>query len=361
MARSWQRWVAAALVAGAVACTDSGSNGGPTGPSPTLTPPTIEGPTGDVQLGTLRPTLTVRNGTSSVAGSRTYEFQISDRADFSVVLGASQAGVPEGTDGTTSYLVANDLQPSTRMYWRARFTQGSDTSDWSETGQFRTKLMGFNRPGELYDPLVHDETIGAIVGSTTFMGARGLRLNTPSSWVQYQLAATLPSGEISVEVEGLAPNNPGPKARIFSMMDNAPNLFYSKYLFNVQYRGAQGNPDNAISYKVLMGDNDLKYEPDLGTRLASVRSLNPSTTYLWTATWGSTFRLVVREGGANGPVIYDHSESTPGSYTPSPHIVMLGANDPIEESGSYGGAIYRNLWVGSGPRPASLGSALRAR
>ena len=135
--------------------------------------------------------------------------------------------------------------------------------------------MGFSRPGELFDPLTNGETIGTRSGSTTFLGTRGLRVDNRFSWVRYELAQTLTSGEISVEVEGLQPNGAADKSRIVSMMDNAPNLFRSKFLFNVQYRGVSGNPDNAISYKVLMGDEDLKSQPDFAQRSAGVRTLNP--------------------------------------------------------------------------------------
>ena len=355
------RIVAVTGLALAVACSKNGSSGPPTEPSPgnpTLTAPTPETPVNDTQLDTLRPTFTVRNGTSSATGARTYEFQVSDRSDFSTTM-ASQAGVAEGSSGTTSFTPGSDLQSSTRVFWRARMTQGAMTSVWSSSAQARTKLVGFNRDGELYDPLMHGETIGARTGSTTFLGTRGLRIDNDTSWVRYQLSSTLTSGEISVEVEGLQPNGPGIKSRIFSMMDGGNNLFFSKFLFNVQYRGVGGNPDNAISYKVLMGDEDLKYEPDFGQRSDGIRSLNPNTTYFWTATWGSTFRLTIREGGASGPIVYERSQGTPGTYNPAPHTVFLGANDAAQESGWYAGAIYRNLWVGRGPRPASVGSARR--
>ena len=358
--RSWRGAIGLVIAVVAVAC--GGSNQGPTGPGTdppagNLTAPALERPLNDEQLDTLRPTLTVRNA-SGGSGARSYEFQVSDRSDFTTNV-AAQSGVAEGSAGTTSYTPSAELQPATRLYWRARYAQGSSTSAWSSAAQFRTKLVGYNRPGELYDPLVHGETIGAPAGSTSFVGSRGLRVENPTSWVRYQLASTLTSGEISVEVEGLRPNGSGPKARIFSMMDGGSNLYRSKFLFNVQYRGARGNPDNAISYKVLMGDEDFKYEPTLSERTAGIRSLNPDTTYLWTATWGTAFRLTVREGGATGPVIYERSQSTAGAYNPSPHTVYLGANDAAQESGSYGGAIYRNLWVSDRPRPASLGSALR--
>lgn len=354
---------AVALTGAALACSKDNPREvalGPTGPSAGLTAPTPESPVSDVQLDTVRPTLTVRNGTSSSAGTRTYEFQVSDRNDFLNIV-ATRAGVPEGANGTTSFTPDADLQPTTRMYWRARMAQGSSASDWSGIAQFRTRVGGFNRPGELFDPLIYGETIGSRSGSTTFIAGKGIRIDDPNSWVRYQLATTLTTGEISVEVEGLAPDRPSEKARIFSMMDGGSRLFDSNYLFNVQYRGIPGNPNNAISYKLLMGGSDLKYEPDFGQRQDGVRYLNPNTTYLWTATWGSTFRLTVREGGVNGAIIYDRSHQTPGTYNPSPHTVYLGANDANIESGSFAGAIYRNLWVGSGPRPASLGSALAKR
>lgn len=358
--KKWLGMAAVATLALAAACGNDGARDVPVGPTPNdgaLTAPVAETPVNDLQLDTLRPVLTVRNGTSSSSGARTYEFQVSDKADFSTIS-TSQSGIAEGA-GTTSFTPATDLAASTRFYWRARLLQAAAASAWSTTAQFRTRIGGFNRVGELFDPLVDGVTIGQRVGSTTDLGARGIRVDNNTSWIRYELASTLTSGEISVEVEGLAPNGAEDKARIFSMMDGGNNLFNSKFLFNVQYRGRDGNPDNAISYKVLMGDSSLKYEPDFGERAAGVRGLNPGVTYLWTATWGNTFRLTVREGGVNGPIVYDRSHSTPGTYNPTPQTVYLGANDAAQESGSYAGAIYRNLWVGNRPRPSSLGSALR--
>lgn len=339
------------LAAGAAACGGSGGTREvPTAPgSATLSAPTPASPVNDQQLDTLRPTLVVSNATSTESGTRTYEFQISDRNDFTNVV-ASQTGISEGS-GTTSYTPASDLPASTRMFWRARAQQSGSLSAWSSTAQFRTKLGGYNRAGELFDPLNNGQTIGERAGSTTFMGDRGLRVDTNTSWVKYQLAETLTSGEISVEVSGLYPNHPGEKSRIFSMADGTARLFDSPYLFNVQYRGLNGNPPNAISFKVLNGGDAFKFEPDFTQRANGVRALNPNTVYLWTATWGTTFRLVVREGGATGPVIYDLSMPTSGTYNPVPHTVYLGATDANIESGSWPGAIYRNLWVGRGPRP----------
>ncbi|MDQ3068120.1 MAG: hypothetical protein M3R55_00135 [Acidobacteriota bacterium] len=356
MKSSWYAALAVVVSVASVGCSGSGGTRTvPTSPgSSALSAPTLQGPINDAQLDTFRPVLTVTNATSSESGARTYEFQISDRADFLTTV-VSQAGIAEG-GGTTTFTPGADLPASAQLHWRARAQQGTIVSAWSGTGLFRTKLGGYNRAGALFDPLTNGQTIGTRSGSTTFQGAQGLRVDNNTSWVRYQLAQTLTSGEISVEVSGLAPNHPGEKSRIFSMSDATPRLFDSPYLFNVQYRGLNGNPNNAISFKLLNGGEAFKFEPDITQRTAGIRALNPATVYLWTATWGSTFRLTVREGGATGPVIYDLSMPTSGTYNPVPHIVYLGATDANIESGSWPGAIYRNLWVGSGPRPSTLSS-----
>ena len=363
----------------AIAC-GSGSSAthqvpvGPTSPSGTtqsgpvtLTAPSPVSPVNGDQLATLRPTLTVQNGTSSnQSGARTYEFQVSDRTDFSLgasltasfLVAVNQTGVPEG-DGRTSFTVPSDLQPTTRMYWRSRMVQGTTNSDWSSPAMFKTKLVGYNRPNELYDPLVHSETIGQIFGSVTFISGKGAVLNTQSSYIRYQLANTITSGEFSVLVEGLAPGAAGSKFKIFSMQSGTGNLIDNSYMSNVQYRGAvDGNPDNSISFKALYGSfaDNRKFEPSSSNRL--VRLLDPSKAYFWKFTWGSEVRLVVQEG-IGGATLYNYGVGTAGTYAPSPHYAYLGANTQGSvEEGSRPGAIIRQVWISDKPRPDTLGNAL---
>ena len=89
--------------------------------------------------------------------------------------------------------------------------------------------------------------------------------------------------------------------------------------------------------------------------------MNPSTVYLWRAIWNpSSLRVVVSDGGNT---IYDLTIAAPagsGPYAPSPHFAFLGATSGLfkSDAGSFPGAVYRNLWIGSGPRPASVGSAV---
>jgi hypothetical protein len=244
------------------------------------------------------------------------------------------------------------------------------TGPWSETFSFKSKLVGFNRAGELYDPLIHGETVGQIVGSATFLPGKGLQLNNGTSYVKYLLAATVPSGEFSMDVEGLRPNGPGDKTKVFGMQEGQDDFITNRYRVDIQYRGSAGFPPNAITFRAVYGDGDdlnKRYEPDTNTRINSVFLLNPASVYYWKAIWGSEMRVTVKDGGptatgVRGNQIYNVGmASLKGVYTPSPHYAYLGA--PVGRSGtesaSIAGAIYRNVYLGSKPRPDTLGSALR--
>jgi hypothetical protein len=367
--------VVAGLVA-AVACTKNSPAAPSSTAASTISAPAADSPADGAAMTTLRPTLVVRNAASDQTGTKLYEFQIADRADFAASgspgafpVVAHKSGVPEGS-GTTSFTTDFDLQPTTRLYWRARVIVGTTPSDWSATRSFTTPIVGYNRAGELYDPLVFGSTVGVPVGSTTFIAGRGIRLNDGNSYVRYQLQQPLSGGEFSMEIEGLRPNGPGSKLKVFSMSDGTGDVYRSNYLLVAQYRGIDGNPDNSIAYKALLGDPAFKLEPDLGQRQAAVIALDPTRAYFWKGTWGNFFRLVVQDG-INGRTLYDQGivvselgfSPNAATYNPTPHFAYLGANNgPFgEEDGSWPGTTYRNVWIGRGPRPASLGSALVER
>ena len=185
--------------------------------------------------------------------------------------------------------------------------------------------MGFNRPDELYDPLIHGETVGDRIGSTDFVPGKGIRLNSNTSYVRYVLPQTVANGEFSMEVEGLRANGPGDKAKVFGMQEGQDDYITNRYRVDIQYRGTAGFPPNAVTYRVLYGDDPCcKYEPDTDTRFRSVLSLDPSTTYFWKFIWGretGEVRTTLKEGGVNGTnTLHNVAVRTPdGRYTPSPH------------------------------------------
>jgi hypothetical protein len=378
----FQTAIAVAATVTLAACGSKSST--PTTPTPvaaTLTAPKLDSPAASAQTDSLRPTLTVQNVTTDQpTGTRTYEFQVSDTTSFTAATVSSsisgfnaqvgKTGVPEGSGGKTSWTPESDLQPTTAFFWRARALQGAATGPWSETFKFKSRLVGFSRPGELYDPLIHGETVGEIVGSATFIPGKGLQLNNGQSWVRYLLPATVTSGEFSMDIEGLRANGPGDKAKVFGMQEGQGDFITNRYRVDIQYRGVIGAPPNAITFRALYGDSgdlDVRYEPDTATRFASVFSLNPAFTYYWKATWGSEFRVLMRDGGTNlsglnGTQLYNVGMPSPkGQYAPNPQYAYLGA--PVGRSGaesaSIGGTIYRNVWLGNKPRPDTLGSALQ--
>jgi hypothetical protein len=357
------------------AACGSDSKTAPTPVAANVTAPALDTPSNDEQLDTLRPTLVVKNATSDQTGTRMYEFQVSDNTGFTAASTSQipglastvgKTGVPEGTGGKTSFTVESDLQPTTLFYWRVRAVQGTSTGPWSATGTFRSRLVGFLRAGELYDPLIHGETVGQVVGSTTFIPGKGIQLNNGQSYVKYLLPQTITSGEFSMDIEGLRGNAPGDKAKVMGMQEGQDDFITNRYRVDIQYRGTGGSPPNAITFRALYGsgtDLSLRFEPDTNTRFNSVFLLNPTTPYNWKTTWGPEFRVQVREGGVTGNLIYNVGMNTKGTYAPNPHYAYLGA--PVGRSGtesaSIAGTIYRNVWLANRPRPASLGSALRAR
>ena len=210
----------------------------------------------------MRPTLTVVNGTSNQSGAKTYEFQISDSSTFTASANAGFASTvsspasPRTPSGKTKYTADAGSSADDEVYWHARTVQGSSKSDWSDVRMLKTKLVGYNKPGALYDPLVNGETVGSIGGSgnITWVPGQGIRMNDQRAYVVYTLPQVYSSGEISAEVTGLGPGGSPGKGRIFSILDRLGVLASSAHhSINVQYRGVGGAPDNCIAWKAILG------------------------------------------------------------------------------------------------------------
>jgi hypothetical protein len=332
--------------------------------APTLTAPQSDTPDDDQQLDTLQPSLRVVNATSNQTGAKTYEFQISDDSNFSAASAASYAhvfkvvasktGINEDPSGKTTFQVTDDLQPTTRFYWRSRVHQGTTDGPWSNARSFRTQIQGYNRPGELYDPLVNGQTVGAFVGSVTLTAGRGATINTNDSHVRYILAQTLTSGEFSLEADGINNDNAGDKTKILSMYDGNGDITTSNWRCTVEKRDG-----GVVAWRFIAGrPGDAQIDTGPEQRLPV--GFNPGITFGWKATWGGGFRVVVKAGGLGGNTVYDEGDGLGAVYAPNPHMAFLGS--PIGRAGpgdaSTPGVTYRNVYIGNTGRPQSLGSAL---
>ena len=343
-------WTVGACLAATAACTKDS----PTQPSQpvtaTLTAPVNDSPSDDLQLSTLQPPLRVTNGTSNISGSRTYEFQVATTDAFTT-LAASGASIAEDASGKTSWTVSTALQPTTRYWWRARVVQGSTNGPWSTATRFRSKVQGYMRGGELYDPLVNGETVGAPANVT--FGDNGVRLNALDSLITYALPQPLTAGEFSVKVTGLTTNSAGDKTKIFSMQEGQNDITDNRFRATIEKRF-----NGEISFRFISGDavNGVVNAD------RQILSFEPATTYFWRFTWGNgQVRMFIAENDANGRVMFDQAKGYNGIYSPTPHFAYIGA--PVPRGGADGasvpGMVVRDVWLAGSPRPSSLGSALR--
>jgi hypothetical protein len=311
----------------------------------TLTAPAHVAPADDAQTETLQPTLIVANATSSPAGSRTYEFELSSTAVFGATAARGE-NIAEGAGGRTSWTVSPPLQSSTRYWWRARAIQGSTTGPWSTPTRVRTRLEGFNRSGELYDPLVNGRTVGTPIDATFL--SQGARLNRLGSRITYTLPQALSAGEFSLLATGLTSDSDGDSTKLFSMQEGFSDLTTNPYRATIEKRD-----HGTVTFRFIAGDVDARADSE-----RIVVQFDPSLVYFWKFTWGNgVARLVVLEGGEQGRSVYDRSDSYRGTYRPSPHIAYIGA--PPGRAGidtaSVAGAIVSHVWLSSRPRPAGLG------
>lgn len=343
----------------AVACARSAAPTAP--PVPTLAAssdgvtlnvgaPVLVSPLNSIQVsGT--PTLTVTAIAAPAGTTLSYQFEVLTEAGARVELSPAVE--------STSYTLTTLLE-ATRIYtWRARAALEGRVGPWSSssTARFTSSAGGYILNGEVRDLLTNGQTVGQRFGTTTFLGSQGLRLDNETSYVRYQIPGSVTAGEFSVEISGLRANNSGDKSKVFAMSTNNPDFLLDPFRIDVQYRGTAGSPPNAIQFRALYGsatDLFVRYEPDTAARFASVFALDPNTVYFWKLTWGSEVRLVVRAGGVNGNIIYNRAVAAPnGTYNPNPWHAYLGApiGQAFAESGTTPGAIYKNVWISSRPRP----------
>jgi hypothetical protein len=216
-------------------------------------------------------------------------------------------------------------------------------------------VVGYISGNELFDPLTNGKTVGTRFGGTQFIANKGLELLGHDSRVSYQLPQNLQTGEFSLMVTGIDEGSPGDKTKVMSMQENGGDVTTNDYRATIEKRGRIYPIPGAVQFRIIMGEAD----EGAGRIFDSDRIGVPFSDerwYFWKFTWQSPGRaaLEVREDSPTGRVIYSSSRGTGGFlYRPVPHVIHLGA--PVGRAGpndaSIPGAIYKNVWVSSRPRP----------
>jgi hypothetical protein len=353
---------ATGVLAVGVACSKSTPN--PTSPSPATQPdagaaadgstlkattPTLVSPTGGAQI-TDPLVLTASKSTGKYTDiNMSYRFQV--RSGSTVVYDSGITGGVGSGNNVTHTVPSSAVNPDTDYTWRVRGESGGGFASWSADGSFKSPVGAYIRGNEIRDPLTIGRTVGEAHGVE--FNSKGLELLTQESRVTYRLSQNLQAGEFSVMVTGFDEGSPGDKTKILSMQEGDGDLTTNDYRFTFEKRGSSYITPGATTWRMIMGDADEHNGRIFdGDRLPVAYS--DERWYFWKVTWGTRTVCEVREDGPNGRIIYQTSRGTGGFvYRPVPHVVHLGAS--VGRAGaidaSIPGAIYKNVWVGAGPRP----------
>ena len=328
------------------AATAASSDGNADGSLLKATPPTPESPVGGVKLTTPQATLAVGNSRASFANvGLQYQFQLLD-AGGNVVYTSGM--VAEG-NGSTSHLVTASLTGDQTYQWQARPFYGGVAGPWSTRASFVASASeGFIRGNEMFDPLINGRTVGVPHGPLTFIPGRGVRLETQLAYISYELPQTLFEGEFSLFTYELRRNTEGGKTKLFAMGKGYSDIVENEYRMTVEKRG---DPPGMVAWRFIARDDQI----ETGGAEREIVNFSETLPLFWQATWRNNFfNVLVREGGLNGPAIYDKGKHWDGrGYEPSPHVLYVGA--PVGRSGPDGasvdGVIISHVYVGPS-RPA---------
>ena len=359
----------AVLVALAVACSKNPdspvspssalpgtSNAGPAGETLKATAPTPQSPIGGAQPDLLVLTAGRSSGTfdQSLNAAYSYEFQILN-AGNAVVCTATIGG---GSGGSVSWTPSCTLEFDAPHSWRVRAVYQGTVGPWSATASFRSPAGGFIRGNELFDPLTNGKTVGKVSGGVSFIGTAGLRFHSHESLITYELPTNLQAGEFSLMITGIDEGSPGDKTKVMSMQEGYGDLTANDYRFTAEKRGSMYTIPGAVTFRIINGEGDDHDYINDGCRTGFTcpqPSFSDEKWYFWKFTWNNTFaEMIVREDSPRGRIIYNDSVTMNGHpYRPVPHVIHLGGTSRAgAHDASIPGAVYKNVWVSSRPRPA---------
>lgn len=356
---------AAALLALAVACSKSSPN--PASPTSTQDGSSAAAADGSTLKATAPAPVSPINGAqpdslvliaTKSAGKFTdlplsYQYEI--RSGSTTVYDSGVVGGAASGANNVQFTPAAALTPDHDYTWRARAVYQGANGPWSADASFKSPVGGYIRGNELFDPLFGGRTVGTIVGPTEWTD-EGLKLLGHESIVVYQLPQTLTAGEFGLMVKGADEGSEGDKSKIFSMQQgNDSDITTNSYRWTGELRGSSyGGGPGTISCRMIAGDG-VSRDCD-----RSQRSFDSRRWYFWRVSWnvGGSFTMEVRTDGPNGALIYSQTKGLDGrTYRPNPHMIYLGA--PMGRGGpmdaTLPGGIYKNVYVGPGPRPAFPG------
>jgi hypothetical protein len=338
-------------MAGVAACSgrDSGSPAAPA-PGGALAAPTAKSPIGGVETQGLRPTLEVNNAAATGnVGAVTYRFELSEASDFPV--GSRTVAIDNVAQGaaSTSVPTPSELLPGKVYYWHARATNGSITTSYSTTENFKADNHGFKNGQTIYDPLTNSQTVADEVHGGHFVPGDngGWQADSLSDSLDYNIP-TCSSCRVEFDVTNVdrstAPEDVDQKW--FSMGDGST---FSSFLdfrehvwkMHIEKRSGDGGAVKLIWRRGCAGDDSCDNTHNLKLPI----SWDPSRVYHFTLEWGGGGMSVnVCEYLGTTCVATVYAATGSGTYAPPNHRIELGTRPRNE---TLVGARFRNLRVGA--------------
>lgn len=157
--------------------------------NPALDPAVAEPVSGGV-VTTTQPRISVHNPLEPPAGTISYRFEVAtDRKMKS--LAASQEGFPQGV-GVTTWTVPTPLQNNTRYFWRARATNGAESSDWTPVCTFYLDTEGQATTTEIdLAEFVERDAEKIVEVTDTAKASGGVVVELPPDVLPYEFLLTL--------------------------------------------------------------------------------------------------------------------------------------------------------------------------
>jgi hypothetical protein len=293
-----------------------------------------------IQLQTTQPILTVGNAAGG-SGTRTYQFEVSEDDSFGNPS-ASQNGVAEGEDGTTSWQVSPALESGKSYVWRVRATASGQSGAYSDVGNFSIRdAFSVNRPtGGLvvYDPLTAGSSVAMEVVGGRFIPQQGWQVVSSSDYIRYQVPQ-MDSGFVEFDVTNIREPNPVPGKRMLLSMWDPTKGTYRENPFRVHLQKLDRN--TVSRWDVRLRWISRGQETNTGV---SFFDFEADIVYPWRLEWGTYPGFPAQQARVilEGLQIMERNYDKP--YRPATFWIELGNQERAE---SLEEAIFSNVRIGS--------------
>jgi hypothetical protein len=173
--------------------------------------------------------------------------------------------------------------------------------------------------------------------------------------VTYELpnGGRIEEGEFSALISGIPRNSEGDKTKLLSMSSGYHDLATNESRFTLERRGDGCDGSfGCIAWRFITTGGETG---TVGNYERQVLPWKDDETYYYEFSWRNNIaRVLINEGGVDGPEFYEFAKSYDGFYNPQPHVIILGSTHSRSGPPNWTlpGMIVRKVWASWDPRPS---------